>query len=193
MRAGILIAVLLMGACSAPPAGKPAPAPAPPVLEPDGVSNQDSTVISGIDLFLWGRAVAEVEQKPVFKLHAGQASAMDGAGYRFEDAEAWSFNKDTGVEEFHLIARQGIFKQNEEAYLDGGVEANTATMQFRMEDITWTVKEDGMTHAWTENPVTLSGDEMHIDAEGLELYPAEERLVLKEIRGTIQLGAMGVQ
>ncbi len=186
--------LLLLSACSEPiqQHSTEVPEESMPIPVNDAYS-QSETVISGIDLFLWGKAIAELEQSPVFKLHARQAAAMNEAGYRFEDAEAWAYNNETGAEEFHLNATRGIFKQNEQAYLEGEVRANTGTMNFAMQDITWAIKEDGTSYAWTEKPLTVSGDEMKIDAEGLELFPDEQRLLLKNIHGTIQLGAMGIQ
>jgi hypothetical protein len=176
---------LFPAACTSPPPARPAAAPAAP---PPAAAQSDLTM-RGIKLFLYDSAIPGVERKPVLMVEADTFTQDAEATWRFEQARAIMFNRNTGEEEMSFVAARGMLKEDERAALSGGVTGRAGSMTMHLGDITWeSGKEGGPGVARSGQPLRIEGTEVNLEAASVEVQPEQQVLILSEVRGEFIFG-----
>lgn len=151
----------------------------------DAVGGAAGLTMSGITLFLYdkGPAVEGVVRKPVLRIAAETFTSTGEKAWNFEKAHAYMLSTKT-QEEWELEAAQGTLKEEESAYLSGGVTAILGTMKITLEDISFQTPADGSTKsASSDKPVKVDDPAMQLDAASVKLYPDEKRFELTDVSG----------
>ncbi len=186
--------LVVLTACSAPPPAptpEPAPAPADDAPVADAPAAEDGLTMQGIRLFLYDSSTPGVERKPVFMVEADRFGRGEAGVWQFEDARATAYDRNTGAEEITFEAATGTMKENERAYLSGGVVATAGTMTMTLEDLEWvqgTETEPG--RAYSKHPLRIDDPKLRIEASTVELNPSEQTLVLTDMKGEFDFGSL---
>lgn len=185
---GLLIA---LGACSAPPPPPAAPVEAPAETAPETTAAEDRGLnMKGIRLFLYDSATPGVERTPVFMVEADAFGRGDSGAWTFEGARATAYDRNTGEEEISFEAATGMLKEDELAYLSGGVIARTGTMTMTLEDLEWRqATETTPGRASSDHPLRIEDPKLRLDAATVVLNPDEQTLILTEMKGEFDFGS----
>jgi len=194
MRRCLLIAVLALGAWGC---GQSTPAPAVPAPEPAAkpetiaqkaeaaVGGAAGLTMSGIKLFLYdkGAGIEGVARKPVLRIEAETFTSVGEKAWSFEKARAFMLSRKT-QEEWKLEAEHGVLKEDQNAFLEGGVTATLGTMIVHLEDISFeTPQDDSPKAAFSDKPVTVEDPAMQLRASTVKLFPDDKRFELTEVSG----------
>ena len=164
---------------------------APPSQVTEGESEASSETGMGfeeVDLYVFpSKQTVGVENLPLFHLHVGKLAVPEDNRYEFTDAEATVYGA-AEEEPLRFKAPEGHYEQGLRARLGGGVEGHSGTMSFFMEEVTWEKQEEddtGIVHS--DHPVTIKDTGLHLDAKSLTMFPEQNKVILKNVSGTIDL------
>lgn len=176
--------------------GKPAPPPQKPPTDTkttsqkvtEAVGGAAGVTMSGIKLFLYDKTVAldGAARKPVLRIEADTFTSTGEKQWQFEKAHAFMVSRKT-QEEWQLVANTGTLKEDENAYLSGGVVATLGTMTVDLEDIAFETPTDGSPKAASsDKPATVKDPGMDLHAASVKLYPDDKRFELTDVAGIIR-------
>lgn len=184
----VLLAVVALG-CSKPtppPASKPAEAEKSTAAKAaEAVGGVQGVTMSGIKLFLYdkGPGIEGVARRPVLRIEADTFTSTGDKQWAFEKAHAYMVSRKT-QEEWQLEAGSGTLREDENAFLSGGVVATLGTMTVRLEDIAFETAEGAESKAaWSDKPATVEDPGMNLSASSVKLFPDDKRFELTEVAG----------
>lgn len=195
MRNALLLLALCAGVLGcgpgAPPPPTPTPeaAPAPPTVAQKAeaaVGGAAGLTMSGIKLFLYdkGAGIEGVARKPVLRIEAETFTSVGEKAWSFEKARAFMLSRKT-QEEWEVEAEHGVLKEDENAFLEGGVTARLGTMTVHLEDISFeTPQDDSPKAAFSNKPVSVDDPAMQLRAATVKLFPDDKRFELTDVSGT---------
>jgi hypothetical protein len=166
----------------------PAPPPLPTVDSTPAAPREeadDAITMSGINLFIHDNAptVEGVERKPLLWLHA-EKYRMEGTVWWVEQARAVVYAHEEGGSDLTLEAARGRFDEGKGAYLESGVIARMADLTIEMQDVSCDILDDrAVGVARSANPVRVRGEDIELDAAGIELRPDKREVELTDVRG----------
>jgi hypothetical protein len=109
---------------------------------------------------------------------------MEDNVWAFEKARAIIYGREEG-DDVVMEAGRGRFQESKMALLTGGVDVRIGKMRVTLSDIEWLNDERV---ARSDNPLTMTSEDMHIEASSLKLYPDRKELVLTNAKGILQMG-----
>ncbi|MFP6583070.1 MAG: LPS export ABC transporter periplasmic protein LptC [Candidatus Hydrogenedentota bacterium] len=125
-------------------------------------------------------------QKPTFYVRAVTADGNANGGWILTQPEAIIYGEDS--EDVVLNAESGsLDDESATATLAGNVQATIGTMAVQLEEILWDNKNR---LAYSDKAVTLKGEEMDLEAQGIRIEPKIGTIVLENVTGTFELGEM---
>jgi hypothetical protein len=173
------LAALALAGCGA----SPAPAP-PPVETATPAPVDEGVVMQGVEMILFDAGGQAGDRKPSLSIRADQFVQEADRQWRFIGAEAVARQEEPGQEDIVFTAAQGTLREEESAYMDGGVKAAIGTMTIDMADVTWGPSgEAGASTARSDNPVHLLDPAMDLYAAQFRLYPEERQFLLLDVTG----------
>ena len=192
MRWSIALALGLT-ACSSSVTSNDSPPPPEATAEgaPEGEGSDVSTLtMQGIKLYLYEASPAVgVAQKPVFEVSADVFRQVEEKVWRFENAHAIVNPEGPEEDAFILDAAAGELREEESAYLSGGVTGSLGTMTLEFEDLVWeNGTEERPSVARSDHPVSIQDPAMELDATSIRLYPDTKRLELENVSGHLRFG-----
>lgn len=190
------ILVLLMASAILGCQGEPAPAtpPATPSPAADGGAHagEETLQTSLTEFYLYdARPLEGVAKKPLLTIKADQLSVgiLEGKSVSFKNARATMRSADPSDPEIVFQAAEGVFVENEQAYLKGGVVAQVGDMTVDLEDIQMnSPTEDAPLVAESTHRVRIDGPGMHLEAGGVRLLPEEKSFEMTDGTGYIDFG-----
>ncbi|MBI1321287.1 MAG: hypothetical protein GC168_20370 [Candidatus Hydrogenedens sp.] len=172
------MAALLLAGCGA------SPAPAPVAEEGAPKPVDEGVVMRDVEMFLFDAGVTGEQRKPALSIRAKQFVQEDDKVWRFEQAQAIARQDNAEAEDIVFDAAQGSLREEESAYMDGGVKATIGTMTIDMDNVTWGPEGDaGASTARSDSPVHLLDPAMDLYAEQFRLYPDARQFSLIDVRG----------
>lgn len=147
---------------------------------------RDQLTSKTLELFLYDKKAAGTQTvKPRFKI-----VAENGA---FTDEQTWSIEKVRATiyssrgEDIFMEASQGTLdqrKDQEKAFLRGGVVLQTGSTRVELRSLQW-LNEEGVIRS--DEPVTITGDDIQMTAPSLLYYPDDDLLELSGVALSIDL------
>jgi hypothetical protein len=192
MRFWPLALALGLTACSGSVTPEAPVAPGAPEGEStEGAAEGEATLtMQGIKLYLYDASPAVgVEQKPAFEVSADVFRQVEEKVWTFENAHAVVNPEGPEEDAFVFDAAAGELREEESAYLKGGVTGSVGTMQLSFEDLVWqngTVDQPSL--ARSDNPVSIKDPAMELEASSIRLYPDSKRLELRDVSGFLTFG-----
>ena len=130
-------------------------------------------------------------KKPTFWVHAGVWRLEEQDVWSFENARAVIYGRGEDGAEITFDAGQGRFQKDKTAYLKDGVVAHIEKMTLQLTDIEW-INEQRV--AQSDNPVTITSDDAHLEGATLRLYPDDKQLVMTNVSGKMRFDdALGTE
>lgn len=164
---------------------------APPPAEPHAANTAGSTVsesmmeAKGVDLWLYDEApTAGADRKPTCWVHADAFTLENDNAWMLDRAKAIIYAREADTPDIDIEARHGRFEESKMAYLRDGVTATVGTVHLQMEDVEWLNEERVLQ---TEHAGSITTDTMQLDVESLRLYPAQHRIEMTRVTGTVTL------
>ncbi len=184
MRIRAHIAVLTGLAALVAGCGPPLPAPEAE-RAPSTPERTVEATMQNMTLRLYGPEGGGATGKPAFWVQADQSTLIEEGVWSFENARAVIYDREGN--ETLLEAAHGQVDQREgreTALLNEGVNLRAGAMALNLRELEWINAERV---ARSDAPVQMEGDGSAIAATSLRYYPDEQRLVLKDVRGTLVL------
>jgi LPS export ABC transporter protein LptC len=167
-------------------AGCGPPLPAPEAERGPSTPEQAAeATMQNMTLRLYGAEGGDASGKPAFWVQAEQSTLLEEGVWAFENARAIIYGREGN--ETLLEAAHGQVDQREgreTALLDENVSLRAGDMTMQLQELEW-INAERM--ARSDAPVTMEGQGSAITASALRYYPDEQRMVLKEVRGTLVL------
>lgn len=178
-----LLMLAALGGCGkAVKSLSPVPEP-PPAAKNAAPQSQDRMTMRDLQLFQYDRK--SVGEQPRIEITADTATMPQDETWAIEGAKA-TIHTATN-DEIRLRAAKGTVdqrKDRESAFLQGGVVMETKDSTFEMQSAQWS-NQEGVVK--TDEAVSISSRDIQMNAASLIYYPDEDRLLLTNASGTINL------
>lgn len=147
----------------------------------------ESMTVSGLDLWMLGEHETDgSEHRPTFRVHAESGEVDAQARYTLFRPRAVIYDEED--QEIVLTSDSGDLDQvSGKAHLRGDVLVESGELRFTMDEITWDNKTE---LAYTETGVRLTSETAVLTANGLVIDPKTSGIVMRDVSGTFDLGAM---
>lgn len=178
----IMMLTALAGCGKAVKTLAPIPQP-PPNANAQAAQPQDRMTMRDLQLFQYDRK--STGDKPRIEITAEKAISPQDETWTIEGAKATIHTaKD---EDIRLTAAKGNVDQRkgkESAFLQGGVLMETPTSKVEMQSAQWQ-NQDGIIKS--DEPITVTGQDIQMTASSMVYYPDDDRLLLSNVSGAINL------
>ena len=185
--AAILMLTLLAAGCSSP---EPPEAPSPEdAVEDQGALPRDEEGAMAGDMTLRlfdEQAGPEGARHPLFTITSPSFYGHGEGQWGFNEATA--IIREPGGDTIEMQAGAGeLNQQTRRAFLHDSVTVTARGLRLELEELEW-LNDEGI--ARSDKPLEVVVESGSVQAESMELHPAEDRLYLNKVRGSLRLGSL---
>ena len=185
--AAILVLTLLAAGCSSP---EPPETPSPENAVEDQVAlppDEEGAMAGDMTLRLFDeQAGPEGARHPLFTITSPSFFGHGEGQWGFNDAQATIREPNGDIIEMRAGTGE-VNQQTRQAVLRDSVTVTARGLRLELEELEWLNDER---IARSEKPLEVVVESGRVQAESMELHPAEDRLYLNKVRGSLRLGSL---